>query len=235
MPPLIVACVRTGDKYSFPYVERLRRMVADHLPASHRFTVLTDRPSAASAAGMSVVEVPEGLPGWWAKMALFQPDWRRGHRVIYLDLDTVVVGDLSPLAAVETELAVCANFTRAAGSPTWPCHYGSCCMVINDPDTGLGSVDLGGSIWRWFHEDGVAHHMEKAGRYGDQMAIQNIVGGGLPLLQDLLPAGFFLNKRDLPQHRDAAPSAASVVVFGGSVRPDNCAVKWIEEAWYGHT
>ena len=112
---ITVACVRTGTKYSIGYVLKLAAMCARHLSQTHRFVCLTDRPGDFS--GIETVDVsPTGLRGWWAKMALFDFTARSSDRVLYLDLDMVVCGSLDPLAALNVEFGVCANFTRAAGN-----------------------------------------------------------------------------------------------------------------------
>ena len=100
---MIVACVRNGTKYGTDYVYRLRAMVERHLKVPHWFVCLTDRPD--ELPDVVTVDIKRhGLPGWFAKMALFEPTWRNGQRVIYFDLDTVICGDLKPLAALAVEL-----------------------------------------------------------------------------------------------------------------------------------
>jgi len=83
----------SGEKERYPiwWIEKLKRMVAKHLPLEHRFVC------------MSNVEVPcERIPlennweGWWSKIELFRPGLFSGQ-VLYLDLDTVIVGSLEPL------------------------------------------------------------------------------------------------------------------------------------------
>src|SRR3546814_12241945 len=73
--------------------------------------------------------------------------------LVYLDLDTVVAGDLAPLAGWDAgPFGLCANFTRLAGHSAWPCRYGSCVMSLAEGDWKSGvsgksvsvRVDLGG-------------------------------------------------------------------------------------------
>ena len=42
------------------------------------------------------------LPGWWAKLRLFDPSLGVRGRILYLDLDTLVVGSLAALAETPT-------------------------------------------------------------------------------------------------------------------------------------
>lgn len=99
---IAVACVwvKANVPYGVEYVARLRAMVAKHLTQPHRFVCLTDRP-AAVPDGVEAVRIasPHPLPGWWAKIELFSPARQWGSRVLYLDLDTLVVRGLDELVA----------------------------------------------------------------------------------------------------------------------------------------
>ncbi len=106
---MLVACVlRTGGHYDDEYVTRLRDGVAKHLPVKHRFVCLSD------------VDVPcerivlrNSWPGWWSKMELF---WR-DPPVLYFDLDTVICGDLTDIAAQaeKPEFTLLRDFYREDG------------------------------------------------------------------------------------------------------------------------
>lgn len=106
---ITVACVlvRGNVDYSMDYVSRLRSMVARHLPTPHAFACLTDQPSDVPPGVRPVQVAPSpGLAGWWAKMELFNPAHQLGERVLYLDLDTLVVADLLEVATWPGEFAL---------------------------------------------------------------------------------------------------------------------------------
>lgn len=108
MVPLIIACVlRSGGPYTPEWVWALKRGLARHAPP-HEFVCLTDTPDAC---GMWAVPLRYDWPGWWAKLALFEPGLFSG-RVIYLDLDTLVVGDLTDLCGYSGPLAMLSDFYR---------------------------------------------------------------------------------------------------------------------------
>jgi hypothetical protein len=76
-----VACVFSkGPTYNRSHVDRLEGMVALHMSQPYKFVCIDDSP----------------FPGWWAKISLFEPGRFRG-RVLYLDLDTTVIGSLYDL------------------------------------------------------------------------------------------------------------------------------------------
>lgn len=81
--------MRTGRKYSEEYVHRLKRGVGRHSKFRHEFFCFSD----ALIDGVTCLDVPPYLPGWWAKAFLFS----LGRPLIYFDLDVVITGDLTPL------------------------------------------------------------------------------------------------------------------------------------------
>jgi hypothetical protein len=214
---LIVACVRTGDRYPMDYVARLRNMVERFMPVPYQMICLTDQPERCS--GVTFIDVSDcKLPGWWAKMVLFAPEWRHGRRVVYIDLDVVVVGDLGPLAAVPSEVAILASPVREAGNLLYPCKFNSSVMVLRETLTGF--------IWLDFELDRETIMM-LAGNYGDQRAIEMIYPGA-DILQTMLPKGFIVNYRNLTMIK---PKGAAIVTFGGKHKPANCEIPWVQKLW----
>lgn len=215
--------VRTGDKYGPEYVERLASAVRKYSTIK-TIDLFTDQPEH-TFAGVRTVDVSEyQLPGWWAKMAVFRPKLRSPGDSIYLDLDTLVLGDLSALERVASsvDFSICGSFARQFGRRRWPCAYGSCVMTLRD--------DWGASIWRPFlrRREGLMQS-----KFGDQKAIEKLHPNA-PLLQDLLPPSFFLNYRELPEHQDVPPAEARLLIFGGPAKPASTTVPWVESRWQGH-
>ena len=210
---ITVACVRTGSKYGIDYVAKLRNMVASHLPTDHRFICLTDQPETLEGVEMIPIK---GLSGWWAKMALFSPDVRGSGKCIYFDLDTVIIGDLSPLANIGADFATCANFTKAV-MPKYPCKYGSCVMVLAD--------GFGADIWRSFMAE--SQRIIASCKYGDQQAIEHLYPDAV-LLQQVLPDGYMVGRRDFSDER---PENAAIMIFAGQHKPHNTPHAWLKEAW----
>jgi hypothetical protein len=104
-----VACVlKSGGGYTPEWVWALKRNVAEHLAEPHEFRVLSDLP----AFGPFGIPLLHGWPGWWAKMELFRPGIFDSSPVLYLDLDTLVTGDLSELAAYPGLIAMVSDFYR---------------------------------------------------------------------------------------------------------------------------
>ena len=88
---MLIACVKTGDKYDDRYVRRLQGAVKRHLPPSSgcTFVCYTDK----AVDGVICEQLPAKLPGWWAKLGLL----KLKEPLIYFDLDVVITGSLGPL------------------------------------------------------------------------------------------------------------------------------------------
>lgn len=94
---LTVLCVKRGAKYPADYVNRLRNMVSRNLPLPHRFVCLTDDASGL-LDGIEALPLHQAdLEYCWNKLLLFDRQPFEGTG-LYLDLDVVVTGDLTPIA-----------------------------------------------------------------------------------------------------------------------------------------
>lgn len=103
---LTVSCVLwVGDfknrDYHPEHVERLRGLVAKHLDEPYEFVCLTNVHLPVSC---ETIELVSDLPGWWSKIELFRPGLFT-DRVLYLDLDVDIIGDLSDLAHYDRPFA----------------------------------------------------------------------------------------------------------------------------------
>jgi hypothetical protein len=96
--PLTVVCVhKTGGIYDgHDYVGRLARGVARNLTTPYRFVCLSDDPAAID--GVEKIPLQNGWRGYWSKVEIYRPGLFSGP-VLYLDLDTVICGDLGDIAA----------------------------------------------------------------------------------------------------------------------------------------
>lgn len=89
---LTVACVlKSGGIYDATWVARLRDGVARHLPIDHRFVCLSDVDVPCER-----IPLEHDWPGWWSKIEVFRVE----GPVLYLDLDSAIVGDLTDVARV---------------------------------------------------------------------------------------------------------------------------------------
>jgi len=196
-------------------------MVKRHLPVPHEFFCITDQFRVATELGCGIIPLQSDLPRWWGKMQLFDERWRN-ERVLFFDLDTLIIGDLTPLAQWSDGFGICENFTRRAGHKDWSCKYGSCVMSI--------PPFWGGAIWRQF-EARKSEWMIAAGKFGDQWAIEQIYPFAF-FLQNVMPPGYFVGYRELQQHQEKPPPDCSVVIYAGGRSPDTIGPEWARKAWH---
>jgi hypothetical protein len=119
---LAVACVlKKGREYSPLYVEKLVKACERTLTKEHEFFCLTDYEGELPC---NKVKLRHNWPGWWSKIELFRPDiFADFDRVIYFDLDTVLVSSIDNLATHPCRFAMLHGFRkperRASGVMVW--------------------------------------------------------------------------------------------------------------------
>jgi hypothetical protein len=198
---MLVACVKVGKLYGAEYVNRLASMLGRHTTWPHFFVCLTD-----DASGLSCPSWPieTDLSGWWAKLALFKPGVF-DERVIYLDLDTVIVGNVDFLFEYAGPFAILRSFLS-------PSRYGSAIMSI--------APGFGRHIWERFTPDVMKR------LYGDQDWIEEQVPE-VDFWQDVAPAKIGSYKADNLQE---GPRGFSVCCFHGTPKPHEVN-GWVADVW----
>lgn len=105
---LTVCClfVRGEYPYTVEYVTRLRAMAERWIDRPFRFVCLTDQPEAMPP-GVEPITI-EKLPGfaYWSKLELFNPARRWTGRMLYLDLDSLLVSHLDRIIDVDAPFAL---------------------------------------------------------------------------------------------------------------------------------
>jgi hypothetical protein len=188
---LTVACVlRSGGIYDASWVARLRDGVKRHLPMEHRFVCLSDVDVPCER-----IPLEHDWPGWWAKVELFKIE----GPVLYFDLDTAIIGDLSDLAYAATwpGLKMLQDFYA-------PDHFGSGVMAWR------GRVF---HIYETFAANTPQEMHKRRARMGDQAYIEDVEGKDLILAwQDALPGQIVSYKVHC---RNGIPANARVVCLHG--------------------
>lgn len=120
-----IACVlRSGGIYGPEWVYAVAMGVLNNLANKtprFRFACCSDYGEADLVAGEilpgqascypQLIPLEHDLPGWWSKLELFRPGLFDGP-VLYLDLDTLVTGDLTDLLAYRGDFAMLSGFYR---------------------------------------------------------------------------------------------------------------------------
>ncbi len=213
---LTVACVQTQDYCGrgSEYVEKLFDGIRRHMPKDIKWkgVCLTDDPKTVPF-GVYPIEVPQGLAGWFNKIALFKPGiFGRSTRILYLDLDTIICGDIGDIARYDGRFAMASDF--------------------------LHPESLNSSLMAW--EAGSLNHIwtrwDAAGRPSfDPGGDQNWIGSLEPdadRWQRMFPGQVVSFKADC-WLRGRIPDGARIVGFHGRPRNHECRAPYIVELWRG--
>ena len=213
-PFVTFVCVKAGTMYGPEYVnilyDMVRRNLLDGFPG--RFMCLTDDPTGLDPH-IGLIPLPDDLERWWGKLYLFKrglfPD---GSRLVFMDLDTLITGNLTRLASYKGQFATLRDFYQPRLGPA----------VIAWEAGAFAS-----SVWEEWEAQGKPRHEQ-----GDLWWLNNLDQGRfyktIDILQDLYPGDFCSFKRDC---KPLFPKGAKVVCFHGEPRPHNCAVEWVRECW----
>jgi hypothetical protein len=112
MTPLTVAClfVRGEYPYTVDYITRLRAMVERWIERPFRFVCLTDQPALMpeGVEPVPITKFPDCF-AYWNKLQLFNPAQNWTGRVLYLDLDVLIVAPLAPIVDYPAPFALTAD------------------------------------------------------------------------------------------------------------------------------
>lgn len=108
---LTATCVFVKGEYPYTseYVTRLYAMVERWIDRPFTFHCLTDQPCRFQPPIQTIPVVKmEGFAPW-TKLELFNPEREWDGRVLYLDLDSLIVGSLAPIIDAPAPFAITAD------------------------------------------------------------------------------------------------------------------------------
>ncbi len=117
--PYIILTMKWGSLYPADYVNVLYSAFKKHLKAPFRFICMTDDDSGI-IDGVEIFPIPEMnlgenrfAFGGWPKISVFAGDlFGLKGRALFVDLDTVIVGDLQPLLQAEGGVVLIREWRR---------------------------------------------------------------------------------------------------------------------------
>lgn len=203
---LTVTCVlKSGGRYNRGWVVKLKKMVERHLPVPHEFVCFSD------------VDVPchriplrRNWPGWWSKMEMYES--LTSGPVLYFDLDTLIVGDISSLSRTSPGFTMVSDFYH-------PTMGNSCCLSWEGDYSRLTeafAADPIGNRTKWDRAPGAL--------IGDQGFIH----------KELRAVDWFDTSKVVSYKKDCRqgkPENASVICFHGKPKPSESAAGWAYKEW----
>ncbi|MBZ7921657.1 hypothetical protein LAC81_07665 [Ensifer adhaerens] len=201
--PVPVFLLKWGTKYCAADVNRLTRSIRRHADRSVNILLFTDDPAGVDGVNVFRLPADENLIGWWWKVWLFSA----GIPFLYLDLDCVVVGDITSLHRPDRSLTILKD--------PWQAGFNSSVMSTD------GSLTR---IWQSFKVSNAMKEM-----HGDQDWITEQVPDAA-LYQDGLCRSF---KAEM-QEFDRPPADCRLVYFHGKPKPLDALMRgasWIRDEW----
>ena len=211
MPKMVtILCVlKSGGVYDAEWVRKLRDGVARHMNLPNRFACLSDVDVPCER-----IPLKHDWPGWWSKIEMFSPGIITGP-TLYLDLDTVITGNIDNFTNLEQSFAMLENFNEAE-------MVGSGVMWFKEraPE----------GVYERFIQDPQRimdyYQNVKVGSYrGDQAFVYDTLDRQVDKISS--PA-----LRSYKRHcRNGLPEGASIVCFHGRPRPSEINPDWLQRNW----
>ena len=221
MNPLTVVCWRWRSPVGYrsvfsPHaVYALREMVARHYPHEHRFCCVTDEPH--DLPGIKTIPMwdfgaaipsPFGThnPSCYRRLRVFAPDAGKlfGERLVSIDLDTVIVGDLTPLFDRSEDFVI---WGESDFTTQW--YNGSIFMLKTGTRT---------KVWTEFDPDRSPELSKRARCFGSDQGWINYVLGKSEATWGRKD-GIYSFRKHLAPFGDTLPDDARVVCFHGKIDP----------------
>lgn len=215
---ITVACVlKSGGVYSPDFVSKLRRGVERHLTLPHRFVCLSD-------IDVDCERIPliHDWRGWWSKIELFREGLFNGT-VLYVDLDSVVVGDLDCCFEYQHKFSMAHEFYRPSNCSTAMCWSGDYSIIYDKFKTGVGAYSQYYDI----------EAPRKNGRIGDQAFIEDTLthaGHGIEQFRHVISDKFVASYK-VDKCKQQPVNGSSIVAFHGRPKPQDIKSGWVLDQW----
>lgn len=233
--PLTVICWKWRQRgyrkiYGAAHVNVLARMVARHYPHPHRFVCITDDPAGVECEtyplwdDLSTIKNQCGahLPSCYRRLRLFSEEMGAvfGPRMVSIDLDCVVTGDLTPL------------WNRPDSFVGWGLP-GTIHERVYNGSMWLLRAGAHTPVWDWFDPEGSPLMAREMGYMGSDQAWMSFCLGRRAAWQHA--DGVYSWPRDLKKAGGALPDDARIVFFHGRDLPWARVLArrhpWIAEHW----
>jgi hypothetical protein len=115
-----IICLKYGNKYPAHYVNRLYNMVRRNITGNFNFYCITEDPAGLDSH-INSIHLPKinDLKGWWYKPFVFSKDLPIKGKLLFLDLDIVIIKNIDCFFDYEPKkFCIIRDFTRTT-QPNW--------------------------------------------------------------------------------------------------------------------
>jgi len=201
----ILTLLKSGPEYRPEYLYRLADSILRHNPQA-KITCLTDMD--ISHPGIKPVKHSSIYPKWWGKLQLF--GMATAEPVLYMDIDTVCVGNLSPLIRQTPGFTMLPNIYHpgrvGSGVMSWYGDYSYLLKQFVRNDAMIMQQYITTALW------------------GDQAFIER----HLKHTPDLFGSECLSYKAQVKNKQKALPPQTSLVYFHGKPRPWQVNESWMQ-------
>lgn len=217
------------SKFAPDTVYALREMVRRHYPHEHRFVCVTDKPSELT--GVETIQLwddwadlrsPLGgsYPSCYRRLKLFAPDAGEtfGSRVVAIDLDMVIVRDLTPLFDRPEDFVIWGE----SDFPNTQAYNGSLWMLRTGTRT---------KVWTKFDHNSPRLAMKSGSKGSDQGWLNHVLGMG-EATWTRKDGVYSFRKHIAKGNGGRLPADARVVAFHGKRDPwqhDTLNIDWVRK------
>jgi len=110
-----IVCFKWGPKFTADYVNNLYRAIQRNTTVEHRFICYTDDPEGVECETRPFLI---DLPVWWYIIGLTNPEHDHADKLVYMDLDTIITGNIDHILTLDKPFATISDFGWLSGLQT---------------------------------------------------------------------------------------------------------------------
>ena len=203
--------------HGITYVNKLYRMVERHLSIPHDFICFTDR-SGEKDKFMDGIDVrPLDVPDWplnFKKLFLYKPNNGLKGRILFIDLDSVIIDSIDEMASYSGEFCGIKPFN----------------LNVQHTAGGLLSFEAGFGEHIWDQVSKNVDYWEKLTGGGNERFVYHHLIPNPDRWQDLYP-GHLVSYRLSCMNKSKPPENARLIAFYAIKKPHKAREQWIKNAW----
>lgn len=213
--PIIACVLKRSPTYTVEYVNNLYNMVKSNTTIDFEFYCFTDDRSDL-ISDIKVIPLKNGYSGWWNKIELFNKENLADRNIFFMDLDTIIVGNIDHIISRKYNMAGLRDFYH-------PDRFASGLMAW----TQKGKY----KIYERFVLS--AASIIRNSTMGDQEYIGKCVGKEAEFLQDIFPNQIVSYKAHcLKRGEDMIPEGARIICFHGTPKPQDLKINSVIKKYW---